>query len=75
MSIDIVESDFYPVLFDSITAEAIRKSALLTESSVAWMLSVGDAYVLQLERNKISCVLPLQCLLKEVALPRTGCWM
>ena len=28
-----VNSDFHPVLFDSITAEAIRKSALLTEGS------------------------------------------
>ena len=33
LSTDIVDSDFYPVLFDIITAEAIRKSALLTEGS------------------------------------------
>ena len=33
LSTDIVDSDFHPVLFDSITAEAIRKSALLTEGS------------------------------------------
>ena len=33
LSTDIVDSDFHPVLFDIITAEAIRKSALLTEGS------------------------------------------
>ena len=33
LSTNIVDSDFHPVLFDTITAEAIRKSALLTEGS------------------------------------------
>ena len=41
LSTDIVDSDFHPVLFDSITAEAIRKSALLTEGSAG--LSGMDA--------------------------------
>ena len=35
LSTDIVDSDFHPVLFDSITAEAIRKSALTTKGSAA----------------------------------------
>ena len=33
LSTNIVDSDFHSVLFDTITAEAIRKSALLTEGS------------------------------------------
>ena len=58
---------FHPVLFDTITAEAIRKSALLTEGSAGPSgmdaLYIGDAYVLHLERYLMSRVLPLQPLL------------
>ena len=33
LNTDLADSDFHPVLFDSITAEVIRKSALLTQGS------------------------------------------
>ena len=56
--ITAASSDFHPVLFDSITAEVIRRSALLNEGSAGlsgnvWTLSVGDACALHSERNPI----------------------
>ena len=33
LSSEVADNDFHPVIFDSITAETIRKSALLTEST------------------------------------------
>ena len=33
LSSDVADNDFHPVIFDSITAETIRKSALLTEGT------------------------------------------
>ena len=70
LSTDIVDSDFHPVFLIASQLKQFKNLLYGLKDLLdllAWMLSVGDAYVLHLERNLTSCALPLQPLLKEFA--------